>query len=47
MRNNPKLLMQMIPDPDFQAGPYSDSMAVQQADIVLKRSKAFDKISDA
>ena len=47
MRNNPKLLMQMIPDPQAQIYPDYDSTVLQQADIVFKRSKAFDKIQDA
>lgn len=63
MRNNPKLLMQMVPDGDDQSGlldgnraggftshpstTHESSSAVQQADLVLKRSKVYEKIQEA
>lgn len=60
MRNNPKLLMQMIPGDEKQQGKKelknsiqsinvyfdnknkNDTDTVEQADIVLKRSKAYE-----
>lgn len=42
MRNNPKLLMQMIPD-----GEGLDDFGSAQLDNVIKRSRIHDKIQEA
>lgn len=49
MRNNPKLLMQMLPDnesglPMMGHGASGKTQSLHQADMVLKRSRVYDKI---
>jgi hypothetical protein len=45
MRNNPKLLMQMIPDVVKSEDAQRDNKTKQ--DMVLKRSRVHDKIEEA
>jgi len=46
MRNNPKLLMQMIPDA-IKSPEEAAREGKMKQDIVLKRSKVYDKIEEA